>query len=431
MCRRSNLWFPLLAFVVVASMALSTGSPAALAAAPATGKVVFVFWDYAPDVQKGWETTLADFMAENPDVEIELVGAQGTSWGEYLDKVATMIAGGKKPDVIWVATEGIRQLAVKGIIRPVDDLIERDKAELQEYFDDVAPSLIEGTRVDGKLYGIPYSWNNMVIWYSPSRVEAAGLEAPKADWTKDDFVAYAQKLTGENTFGYAVENAYFAGTVPWLFVNDTSLFDEAYSKPLANDPKTVEAMQFLVDLVYKYKVAPDPAGVSTFNMFQAGQLSMFGAGRWPILTFSKDPSFKDYDIQLWPKWKTQVTEYGVDNFPIFSTSENVEAAWAFVKYMTRSDVQAQMVGTADKPVGNIPARRSLATSPDMASIPNYSVFYASLDNAMSVPAPPSFNKVESVWLRYVSQMTANEVPVQDALDQAQAELTQVLEESMQ
>jgi hypothetical protein len=49
---------------------------------------------------------------------------------------------------------------------------------------------------------------------------------------------------------------------------------------------------------------------------------------------------------------------------------------------------------------------------------------------MSVPAPPGFNKVESVWLRYVSQMTANELPVKDALDAAQAELTQVLEESM-
>jgi multiple sugar transport system substrate-binding protein len=374
MYRRSNVWFPLLALVVVASLALPIGAPAALAAAPVTGKVSFVFWDYAPEVSKGWEATLAKFKEENPGIEIELVGAQGTSWGEYLDKVATMIAGGKKLDVIWVATEGIRQLALKGIIRPVDDLIERDKAELQEYFDDVAPSLVEGTRVNGKLYGFPYSWNNMVIWYSPSRVKAAGLEPPKADWTKDDFLAYAQKLTGENTFGYAVENAYFAGTIPWLFVNDTSLFDATYSKPLANDPKTAEAMQFLVDLVFKYKVAPDPAGVSTFNMFQAGQLSMFGAGRWPILTFSQDPTFKDYDIQLWPKWKTQVTEYGVDNFPIFSTSENVEAAWQLVKYMTRKDVQAQLVGTADKPVGNVPARRSLATSPDMASIPNYKVF---------------------------------------------------------
>jgi ABC-type glycerol-3-phosphate transport system substrate-binding protein len=100
-----------------------------------------------------------------------------------------------------------------------------------------------------------------------------------------------------------------------------------------------------------------------------------------------------------------------------------------MKYMARKEVQAQLVGTTDRPVGNIPARRSLATSPDMASIPNYRVFYASLDNAKSVPAPPGFNKVESIWLRYVTQMTAGEMPVKEALDKAQVELNQVLAEN--
>ncbi len=400
------------------------------AAAPeAKGPVTFVFWDYGPDVQKGWDTTLANFKAANPGITVNLVGAQGNSWGEYLDKVATMIAGGKKLDTIWVATEGIRQLATKGLIRPIDDLVARDKAELKDYFDDVAPSLIAGTTVDGKLYGFPYSWNNMVIWYRPSLVKAAGLPIPSATWTRADFLRYAQKLTKDNLYGYAVENAYFVGTIPWIFANGGSLFNADFTRATADTPEVADAMQFLVDLVRKYKVAPDPAGVSTFNMFQAGQLAMFGAGRWPILTFSKDASFKDFDVQLWPKAKIQLTEYGVDNFPMFTSSRNVEATWSLMKYMARKDVQSQMVGTMDKPVGNVPARRSLATSSDMASIPNFKVFYASLQNAKSVPAPPGFNKVESIWLRYVSQMTSGEVSVPDALKKAQVELQQVLDEN--
>ena len=425
MIRKSGLMLT----VMASALMLLLPTVISAAAPEAKGTVTFVFWDYGPDVQKGWDTTLANFKSANPAIKVDLVGAQGNSWGEYLDKVATMIAGGKQLDTIWVATEGIRQLATKGLIRPVDDLVARDKAELQDYFNDVAPSLIEGTRVNGKLYGFPYSWNNMVVWYRPSFVKDAGLAKPSPRWTRDDFLTYAQKMTKDNVYGYAVENAYFVGTMPWLFANGTSLFDANFTKSTATDPQVAEAMQFLVDMVHKYKVSPDPAGVSTFNMFQAGQLAMFGAGRWPILTFSKDPSFKDFDVQLWPKAKTQVTEYGVDNFPIFTSSRNVEATWKLVKYMTRKDVQAQMVGTTDRPVGNVPARRSLATSPDMASIPNYRVFYASLDNAKSVPAPPGFNKVESIWLRYVSQMTSGEMAVPDALEKAEAELNQVLEEN--
>lgn len=419
----------LLLAAAAAALLLLLPAATSIAAPEAKGTVTFVFWDYSPDVQKGWDTTLANFKTANPAVTVDLVGAQGNSWGEYLDKVATMIAGGKKLDTIWVATEGIRQLATKGLIRPVDDLVARDKAELQEYFDDVAPSLIDGTKVNGKLYGFPYSWNNMVIWYRPSLVKAAGLPLPSANWTRADFLRYAQKLTKDNVYGFAVENAYFVGTIPWIFANGGNLFNADFTRATADSPEVADAMQFLVDLVHKYKVSPDPAGVSTFNMFQAGQLAMFGAGRWPILTFSKDPSFKDYDVQLWPRAKIQLTEYGVDNFPIFTSSRNVEATWKLVKYMARKDVQAQMVGTMDKPVGNVPARRSLATSPDMGSIPNFKVFYASLQNAKSVPAPPGFNKVESIWLRYVSQMTSGEMTVPDALKKAQVELQQVLDEN--
>lgn len=438
---KPNWWHPLIVLGALASL-IATYTPTVammsnaemVFAGPSTalavkGKITFVFWDYAPEVQKGWETTLADFKKQNPDIQVELVGAQGKTWGEYLDKVVTLIAGGKKLDVIWVATEGIRQLALKNVIQPIDNLVERDKTELQEYLDDVAPSLFEGLRAGGKLYGLPYSWNNMVIWYNPKLLREAGLPRLKPDWTKDDFLTYAQKLTKGNTYGYAVQNEYFIGTIPWLFANDTNLFTPDFSRALANNPKTQEAMQFLVDLIRKYKVSPDPAGVNTHAAFQGGQLAMFGAGRWPILTFSKSGGFKDYDVQLWPRWKSRVTEYGVDGFPIFRTTQNLEAAWLLVKYMTRKGVQGQLVGTVEKPVGNIPARRSLATSPAMASISNYKVFYDSLANAKPVPAPPEFNKVESTWLRYVSLMTSGQSSVKEATDRAQAELTKILAES--
>jgi multiple sugar transport system substrate-binding protein len=388
--------------------------------------LVFVFWALTPTAEKGWEETFAKFNEENPDIEVELIGAQGASWGEYLDKVATMVAGGQQLDVISVATEGMRQLATRGLIRPIDDLMEKNKAEMQEFVDDVAPDLMDSTKVDGKLYGLPFSWNNMVMWYSPSRVKAAGLDLPKSDWTKDDFVNYAKKLTGENTYGYATEIAYFSGTMPWQFANGTTLFNEDFSKPIATDPKNVETMQFLTDLIRTEKVAPDPAGVNGTAMLQSGQVSLFGAGRWPIMSFAKDPSFTDFDVQLWPKWTTQVTEIGVDSFPIFTSCKNVDAAWKMVVYMNRADVQATMLGTVNKSSSNLPARRSIATSPEGNFMPNYKLFYDSLDNAQLVPAPPNFTQIENIWVRYVGQIYAGEVSVIDGLTQAQAELEAAL-----
>ncbi len=388
--------------------------------------VAFVFWAISPTAEKGWEETFAKFTQENPDIQIDLIGAQGASWGEYLDKVATMVAGGQQLDIINVATEGMRQLATRGIIRPIDDLMEKNKTDMQEFVNDVSPALMDATKVDGKLYGLPFSWNNMMMWYSPSRVKAAGLDLPKADWTKDDFVNYAKKLTGDNTYGYATEIAYFSGTMPWQFASGTSLFNQDFSKPIATDPKNAEVMQFLTDLIRKDKVAPDAAGVNGTAMLQSGQVSLFGAGRWPIMTFAKDPSFTDFDVQLWPKWADQVTEIGVDSFPIFTSSKNLDADWKVIMYMNRADVQATMLGTVNKSSSNLPARRSIATSPEGNFMPNYKLFYTSLDNARLVPAPPNFTQVENIWTRYVGQMYSGELSINDALAKAQTELEQAI-----
>lgn len=389
-------------------------------------EVAFVFWAIDPSAEKGWEETFAAFEAENPNIDIKLIGAQGASWGEYLDKVATLIAGGQELDIISTATEGMRFLAGRDLIRPIDDLIEQNKDELQEFLDDVSPALMDAMTIDGKIYGFPFSWNNMVMWYRPSHFTDAGLNLPAENWTKDDFVNYAKKLTSEGRYGYATDIAYFAGTMPWQFAYEAELFNEDYSESYANDPKNVEVMQFLTDLIQVEKVAPDPMGINGIAMLQAGQVSMYGAGRWPIMSYALDSNFTDYDVQLWPKWTTQVTEFGVDCHPIMSSSKNLDAAFKAVMYLNKPEVQSTMLGTINKSSSNLPARRSLALSEEGNFMPNYKLFYNSLDNGKLVPAPPNFTAVENIWTRYVGLMLSGEVSVIEALDSAKKELDQAL-----
>jgi len=399
----------------------------------------FVFWLYSPEVIDGWKKTLANFVAENPDIEINYVAVSGATWGEYLDKVAILVAGGERPDTIWVATEGMLFLHNKGFMRPLDPYIEKDKEELKEYFDDVDPALLEADIIEGKTYGLPYSWNNMVIWYNTKMFDEAGVPYPKANWTRDEFVAVGKKLTIDrdrdgtpDQYGFAVEPGYFTSTIPWIYSRGTNLLSEDLSRSNADDPKVIEVMQFMQDLIYKHKVAPTPGFGPTFTLFMAGQIAMFGAGRWPIMSFVPE-GFTDCDIQYWPKWEKEIprtTLFGLDAFPILSTSRNPEATWKFIKYMARKEVQAKFVGEKGAPIGNIPVRRSLATSDKMGIFPpkSYKIFYDSLVNfnAKPVPAPITFTKVENIWLRYVSLILANEITAKEGCLKAHKEIDAVL-----
>lgn len=397
----------------------------------------FVFWNYGPEAQPGWEAVVASFNEIHPEITVNLIPVEGTNWGSYLDGTATLIAGGEQPDLMWVATEGVQLLVNElQLAMPLDDYIAADAEELQPFFDDVAPALVDAFNVDGSQYMLPYSWNNMVMYYNTARFAEAGVDAPAADWTRDDFLATAQALTVDEDgdgnpekYGYAWDNSgLFISIMPWVYANGGNILTDDLCAAQLTSPEVVDALQFMYDLIYTYKVAPSPTGYGDlYNLFQNGSVAMFGAGRWPLTAFIP-AEYTDFDVQVWPGNPDQKVEFGIDGFPILNTSQNPDAAWEFLKFMTTSEIQNRLVGSVDSPLSNIPARASSADM--MAEFPpaNSGIFYGSVESGASalVPAPRRFNQMENALLRYTGLIFANEMSVEDALAAAQTELESIV-----
>ena len=88
------------------------------------------------------------FQRKHPGITVRIVAIQGQDWSEYFAKILTMIAAGTPPDVVTVATEGA-QLFASRLAHPLDEYVRRDASEMQEYFDDVNPTLIEAFMYQG------------------------------------------------------------------------------------------------------------------------------------------------------------------------------------------------------------------------------------------------------------------------------------------
>jgi multiple sugar transport system substrate-binding protein len=401
-----------------------------------SGEITFVFWDNTTETRSGWEGHVARFNEKFPDITVNLIGVPGTIWADYLNGTATLIAGGETPDIIWVATEGVRFLVNLDLMLPLDDLIAQDAEELQAYFDDTAPALLDSFRVNDELYFLPYSWNNMVIYYNKNMFDAAGLEYPSDDWTREDFLEAAQALTADTNgdglndqYGFSGSGGSMFFTLPWVFANGTDIVTDDFCAPNVTDPAVMEAIQFIYDMIYEYKVAPAPGTLTNTEIqFINGEVAMFGAGRWATGGMYRE-DFTDYDIAPWPGNPEQTTEYGVDGFGIFRSSQNVDASWEFLKYMSSPEVQQGLVASVDSgsPLGNIPASRSVAETMSQFPPENYGIFYGSLDgNVRLVTSPPRFNELESIFIRYVDLVLADEMTVEDAMNAAQTELMSVV-----
>ena len=375
-----------------------------------------------PNDQKVYEAARERFAAKFPNVTVNDNFTPITTWTDYVNKVVTQVAAGDAPDVINIAIEGFRFGVDKNLFMPLDDFLANDPAG-QELVADVDPRLVEAFKLEGQTYLAPYRWNNMMIHYNTKMFADAGIERPSDDWTWNDFVETAKALTTGDVFGFAVPFFNF-GLSPWWFSNDTAQLTADLSEPNLTDPKMVEAVTFVRDLVHVHKVAPSVEGSEPYQLFPAGKVAMTGAGRWVVGSF-RDLGFQDYDVVPWPQNRKKATVFGVAGFAIYPESDNPELAWEYIKQIAATDTANEFVaiGAAN------PARRSVASGAEfLASPPHASLFYESLEYAQPVQAPPQFTDLETIFMRHMGDVMSGAAEPDEAMEAAQEELATALQD---
>jgi multiple sugar transport system substrate-binding protein len=395
-----------------------------------------VYWNYGPAAESGNKATADAFMTANPGTKVTLTPVTGENWGTYYANVATLIASGKRPDVMVISGEGAQFVHANNLVQPINDYLEKD-AEAKTLTGDIAKGLIDGFTVKGDVITLTYGWNDMVVYYNTKVFKDAGVEPPKADWTWEDFEATAKKLTKDTNndgkpdqYGFTwASNEIFPGIMPWVANANGNLTSDDVCSATADTPPVNKAVSYLENLI-KTGVSPAPMPMSdVFTRFQNGQIAMFGAGRWPIATFL--PKFKDFDIQLYPKGDTYKTVFGGAGYPILKSSKNPDLAWEYQKFTVSEDIEKQYVGTADKPGDSIPSRRSLAQTISKVGVPpaNSDLYYDSIDKYPTLvpyPAPAKYSAFESTVLRHLQLIFAGEKSVSDGLKDMQAELSSIV-----
>jgi multiple sugar transport system substrate-binding protein len=365
----------------LSSILASAKAPAVLQDAAPSGKVRLLYYGEAANEEQRFN----EFGALYPDVELEVVGIPGGTWADFADSVATRIAGGETFDVLSIATEGQRVFASRGLIDPIDDLLERDAEEMQEFFDDVHPRMLEFTNTlsspDGQTYFLPGELNTMGIWYNKDVFAAAGVEEPVAGWTWDDFNTTATAITkpGE-VYGMHVTGALFASVMPWLLTNGASPLSADWTQATVNTPEAVAAAQQMRQLVAD-GISPEPGGeFDAFTIFAQGGLGMIGVGRWIYPSLETNGVTDKVGIVPWPEMAGPGSPVGWKSYPIMSSTENREAAWALSKYFASKEAAAFLMY-------EISARRSIAEDPAFLETmpPGFDTFFKAIDYATPVP----------------------------------------------
>jgi multiple sugar transport system substrate-binding protein len=304
--------------------------------------VVFLAWGDNADIP-AWEKLSELYMERNPNVTIEMTTVADPN-ANFYPKLQTMIAGGTPPDVSSFQGWEWQTYADKDLLAPIDDYIKRDN--LTGPFPEGNQTIDDSTIRNGKRYLIPLQLGTMVMFYLREPFDEAGVDYPTDDWTFEEFLEIAEKLTigegAEKKYGLQANGSWFRDI---SYIRSTGLqeFDKLVdpTKAQFNQPGIVDILQMMAqDVYYDMGIAPSPADeAGGANTFEVGACAMKYEGAWFFPKLNSPELRADnvelpFDVVLMPKYTDEDRPHrGWSEGILLMKGDNEEAAWGFGSFM--------------------------------------------------------------------------------------------------
>jgi multiple sugar transport system substrate-binding protein len=325
---------------------------------------------------------LAEFEHEHPDVPVELVHIPD----EYPHKVRLMAAARRMPDVLFMENQTLPGFARRGVLRDLGPLLGAGRAA---FF----PQTLAALTYQGTLYAIPRDLSNLAMFYNKRLFDEAGEPYPEANWTYEDMVAKAQRLTHGDQFGvgFAPYPIYW---LPYLWSDGADVADPGLTRCTLLDPPALAALHRYLDLREKYHCAPTEAQVGNARMsqlFAQGKLAMMVGGRWVVPGFRKKLGF-DWDVAPFPRGKAgSIVDADASGWAISTSCREPEKAWQLIQFL--SGKHACEAFTRSGLI--VPARPDVASSPVfLEGKPAHSqVFLDVIPTSRPTLTPPSYDEI--------------------------------------
>lgn len=433
--RRHLAVVPALAAVAALGLSACGGTaadgPTAAESAPSELSGTIEFWHFFADREaEVLQSVVDDFEAANPGVTVDVKSGQDDQ------KMRQAISAGQPIDVgLSYSTDQVGTLCSSGDFVDLASFIERDHVDL-----DQMPDVVRSyTEFDGTRCVMPALADVYGLYYNRALLAEKGYTEPPK--TLDELADMAVDLTtyaadgSIETLGFMPLLGYYenseahwapAAQAEWLNADGTSAIgsSEGWTTLL-------EWQADLIDRLGGYDaLATFQAGLgqefSAQNDFQTGRVAMNIDGEYRTAFIDDQAPDLDYGTAPIPVAEGHDDVYGAGYITgnivgIGKGSDNPEAAWALIKYLT-TDPAAQVA--LSNGLKNVPTVHDAITSPDLEVSDQFATFLDIFEHPGSSTTPPSpiGPEYQTIFGTHTQQWQAGKV------DDLAAMLTQVDDE---
>ncbi len=339
--------------------------------------------------------TLADaFMEEFPDVTVNVTPVP---WDAAHDRIVNAIAGGEVPDVSMVGTTWMGEFATLGGLDPTPSNIDGS-----QFFEGAWDTTI----VDGTSYAVPWYVETRVLYYRSDLAEQAGVDEPSSWDDLKAMVAGMQEAGAE--YGISLQPGGTGAWQTWM-----PFFWQAGGEIMAEDgtftldgDACVQALTYYDSFFEEGLTPPAAEDVPVEGRFANGEIASFISGPW-MMTIVEDAGTdpQAYDVALQPTEAAGTSFVGGSNMAVMADSDNKEAGWAFIEYLSRPEVQATWYET----VSALPAVQAAWEEEALTGDDKLSVFGEQLDDAKAPPSIATWEQIAAEIDAVIEQVTIGDM----------------------
>lgn len=311
-----------------------------------------------PAPKAAFSALIKKFEQENPDIKV--------SYNEY-DHEAYKTAlrnwlSTSPPDVVyWFAGNRMKEFVARGLFEDVSDLWQKQGL-------DTAMSQVKSVMtIDGKQWGIPYTYYQWGVYYRKDLFEKNALKEPK---TWDEFLAACKKLKESGLTPIAIGTKFPWTAAGWFdYLNMRTNGHDFHmqlmeGKVAYTDPrvkKVFERWRQLVEPGYFLANHPSYSWQEALPFLLNGKAAMYLIGNFAAANFGDKKDLMGFFP--FPNLDPAVAaaeDAPTDSIHIPARAKNKADARKFLAFMARPEIQTEL----NMQLGQIPPHRDAKTKDD-------------------------------------------------------------------
>lgn len=377
----------------------------AVYAEEASGDVTIWYYWETEGHQKALNHIIEEFNSSQEGITVE---AKYVPFADFKKQLSIGASADELPDLVILDNPDHAAYAAMGIFADITD-----KFDVSNYYE----GPVNSCTLDGKLYGVPFGSNDLVLFYNEDMLKEAGCEVPT---TWDELLEAAKATTTDTVSGFAhcaLQNE--EGTfnfLPWVWSTGATSYE-------INSEGGIKALTFekeLVDSGAMTKEAINWTQGDTMHQFIAGNLAMMINGTWQIPTMREEVPDLNWNVAPIPQDKEQASGLGGENYAVIAGG-NEDAAVKFLEFATTPETCLYMMNA----MGYISADSTIAEG-QFEGDAVYQVFVDEMQYAHArgpLPEWPSIS--DAISLAFNKVITGDSTP-EDAAAEAQATIDGII-----